>query len=97
MPERKSQSSGQAKPRKGESKAKRSRLLGLVIAMGTAFAFLAAFSKDLVSVWENFRKLFLPEPLKVTVHNRCVEGIEVRMDNGGCCLHPNCPPTKFGN
>jgi len=26
--------------------------------------------------------------------DRCVEGIEVRMEDGGCCLHPDRPPAK---
>jgi hypothetical protein len=29
--------------------------------------------------------------------DRCIEGIKVRMEDGGCSLHPDRPPAKFGN
>ena len=45
----------------------RGPLIGLLIAIGAIVAFLATFSTNLVSVWENVRRLFLPEPVKVTL------------------------------
>jgi hypothetical protein len=29
--------------------------------------------------------------------DRCIEGIEVSVEDGGCCLHPDRPPAKFGS
>src|ERR1700730_2135478 len=28
--------------------------------------------------------------------DRCIEGIKVGMEDGGCCLHPDRPPAKYG-
>jgi hypothetical protein len=29
--------------------------------------------------------------------DRCIEGIEVSVEDGGCCSHPDRPPEKFGS
>ena len=29
--------------------------------------------------------------------DRCIEGIEIRMQDGGSCVYRHGPPAKFGN